>query len=838
MHKNRFLTLIFLAFFVEAPANENPPVLPSKAQLEWADSEIGVLIHFDMPVFEPGYDFRKDWNSHPDLSVFNPKELNTDQWIKASKAAGATYAVLVAKHCSGFSLWPTKAHPYSVKNTPWRNGQGDIVKDFIASCKKFGLKPGIYASTTANGYLRVDNPGRVVSGNPQDQKKYNEIVKMQLTELWSEYGKLAEVWFDGGVLPPEKGGFDVLAMLRKFQPEAIAFQGPFGYENNIRWVGNEEGVAPYPCWSRADSTTSASGVIEIKGLNGNPNGLFWCPGESDFPLRLNSSFQGGWFWHKDQDDQLRSLEELTDKYSKSVGRNTNMLLGIVVDNRGLVPDTDVKRLEEFGKEIAEKYTNPKGKASGGGKEIVVKFIQPQQLSSVVIKEDISKGERIREYRLSGMQNGVWQNISKGTCIGHKRIETVKGTYEAIKLTIDKSEGQSFIKELACYQEIKTQKFEKGSFGYDLHFLQTKDDVIVLKNGDAQVIVSPKYQGKVFTSTAMGLNGSSSGWINYKALSSGVLAPHINAYGGEDRMWLGPEGGQYSIFFKPGTKMVFENWQTPAALDSEPWDLVAHDAVSVSMKKELQLQNYSETRFKATLSRQVRLMSAADLSHNMGIIPDSKTKWVGFETENTLKNTGTEKWTREKGTVNIWMLAMLTPSESGVVVIPYTQGDENKLGKVATTNYFGEIPADRIKIDNGTLYFKVDGKHRSKLGLSDQRATSLAGSYDPVKKELTILQFTKPTTSAGYINQLWEIQKEPFKGDVINSYNDGPLADGTQMGPFYEIESSSPAALLAPGESLTHTQRIFHFVGNEAQLSSISQKLLGVSIEKIKTALAK
>ena len=385
---------------------------------------------------------------------------------------------------------------------------------------------------------------------------------------------------------------------------------------------------------------------------------------------------------------------------------------------------------------------------------------------------------------------------------------------------------------------KSPPFDKGTFGYDLQFLKSKDSVIVLKNGDSQVIVSPKYQGKVFTSTAKGLNGSSSGWINYKALNTDSVAPHINAYGGEDRMWLGPEGGQFSIFFKPGDKMVFDNWQTPSGLDSEPWKLVSHDLSTVSMTKELQLQNFSGTKFIVSLSRKVTLLSSADLSGCLGFLPDSTIKWVGFESANTLKNAGPEKWTREKGTINIWMLAMLTPSESGVVVIPYLQGDEKELGKVATTNYFGEIPADRIKIGKGILYFKVDGRHRSKLGLSDKRATTFAGSYDASRQMLTILQFTKPSSNSGYINQLWEIQKEPFKGDVINSYNDGPLANGSQMGPFYEMESSSPAAFLAPGQSLTHTQRIFHFVGDETQLSLISGKILGVSIEKIKSIFEK
>ena len=312
---------------------QSSAVVPTKSQIEWADAEIGVLIHLDMQVFEPGYDFRENWNYHPSLSLFNPKELDTDQWVKAALAAGAKYAVLVAKHCSGFSLWPTKAHDYSVKNTPWRNGEGDIVHDFINSCKKYGLKPGIYASTTANGYLKADNPGRVISGDLQEQERYNQIVKAQLTELWSNYGKLFEIWFDGGVLPPSKGGFDILSLVRKYQPEAIAFQGPYGFKNNIRWVGNEEGLAPYPCWSTADSTTSSSGIIEIKGLHGNPDGKFWCPGEADFPLRWNSSFQGGWFWKEGEDDKIFLVDQLVEKYYKSVGRNANMLIGVVVDNR-------------------------------------------------------------------------------------------------------------------------------------------------------------------------------------------------------------------------------------------------------------------------------------------------------------------------------------------------------------------------------------------------------------------------------------------------------------------------------------------------------------------------
>ena len=442
MKKNIILSFATLLIIVMcASAQQSNLKIPSKAQLEWADDEMGVLIHFDLVVFEPSYNFRANWNYHPSLEIFNPLELNTDQWIKAAKSAGAKYAVLVAKHCTGFSLWPTKAHNYSVKNTPWRNGQGDIVRDFINSCNKYGLKPGIYASTTANGYLKVDNPGKVVSGNQVEQKRYNEIVKTQLTELWSGYGKLAEIWFDGGVLPPEKGGFDVLSLLKKYQPDAIAFQGPFGYENNIRWVGNEEGVAPYPCWATADSTTSASGVVEIQGLNGNPEGKFWCPGESDFPLRLNSSFQGGWFWKEGEDQKIFSVAQLMDKYDKSTGRNTNMLIGMVVDKRGLVPDADVKRLAEFGEAVKKRFSVKIGETHGEGNSLILNFNNPQKVDCVVISEDIRSGERVRKYKLLGMKDNQWVTIKKGESIGHKRIETFPSeTYSKIKLDITGQAG--------------------------------------------------------------------------------------------------------------------------------------------------------------------------------------------------------------------------------------------------------------------------------------------------------------------------------------------------------------------------------------------------------------
>ena len=439
--------------FMTRAVNAQSPrdTLPTPAQIQWSDAEIGVLFHLDMQVFEPTYNFRANWNYHPSLSKFNPRELSTDQWIRAAKSAGAKYAILVAKHGSGFSLWPTKAHGYSVKNTPWRNGKGDIVKDFIASCKKYGIKPGIYASASTNGFMKVDNPGRVISGKAADQEKYQQVLQTQLTELWSQYGPLFEIWFDGGVLPADKGGIDMLSLIKKYQPGAIAFQGPYGYKNNIRWVGNENGVAPYPCWCRADSTTSATGTIEIKGLEGNPDGAFWCPGESDFPLRDNASFEGGWFWAKGEDDKVRTVADLHNRYDETVGRNTNMLIGVVVDNRGLVPDRDAECLAAFGKELSERFNHPLGSTSGRGYSFVIDLDSSQTVKEAVMEENISLGQRVREYKLYGKQNGVWVLVGGGMSIGHKRIETIRaGKYAALKLDITRWAGEPVIRNFQCF----------------------------------------------------------------------------------------------------------------------------------------------------------------------------------------------------------------------------------------------------------------------------------------------------------------------------------------------------------------------------------------------------
>ena len=372
-------------------------------------------------------------------------------------------------------------------------------------------------------------------------------------------------------------------------------------------------------------------------------------------------------------------------------------------------------------------------------------------------------------------------------------------------------------------------YEKGSFGYDLNFLKSRDEQLaILKSDDsaAMVIISPKYQGKVFTSTANGLNARSFGWVNYKAFDT--TNAHMNGYGSEDRLWLGPEGGKYSLFFNPGAKMEFENWHTPAAIDNEAWTLVASGNNAVSLKKETSMQNYAGTNLKITIERSIDLLKNKDIEQELGVAIDSSVKSVGFSTANTLVNSGTNDWTQKTGAPCTWNLGMFPPSANTVIIIPYI---DHANGKVATTDYFGEIPNDRIVYKNGVLLFKADGKSRGKLGITPAHVKNVAGSYAADDNVLTIIKFDIDNKAA-YLNQEWRTDRPPYSGDAMNAYNDGPLADGSQMGPFYELESVSPPAFLKHGEKMTHHHTVFHFTGNKSALDGIAKKVLGISLQDI------
>jgi len=379
-------------------------------------------------------------------------------------------------------------------------------------------------------------------------------------------------------------------------------------------------------------------------------------------------------------------------------------------------------------------------------------------------------------------------------------------------------------------------YPPGTFGYDVDFLKTYDPGLLIL-GDSlsggQIIVSPRYQGKVFTSTIGKADDPSLGWINYKEIAADSIRPHMNAYGGENRMWLGPEGGQYSIFFEKGTDFTFENWQTPSATDSEPWAVTTRDERSVQLEKSAALSNYSGRRFDLRMERTVTLLDSVATA---ALLPPSARALpaVAYRTVNTVINTGDNSWTPEGGSISIWMLDMFPPGEQTAVIIPYLTASEEP--EIVRSDYFGTVPPQRLEVTDSVVLFRADGKQRGKIGVPPRRATPVAGSVDLTNQLVTLVQFDLEPSSQ-YPRQEWKLHDQPYTGDAINAYNDGPLEDGTQMGPFFEIESVSPAAFLAPGERATHHHTVLHLRATEADMERILPQLLKTDLQTIKKFLA-
>ena len=424
---------------------------PTPEQAAWQDFELGLFIHYDIPVFKPGWDHRQ-YDQRPEPGVFNPSKLNTDQWLEATQALGAKYAVFVAKHGSGFMCWQSDLYPYGMKQSPYKNGQGDIVRDFVASCRKYGIRPGLYAHMGCNGYLEVDNPGLVNRGRGGDaekQARYARTCEAMLRELWGRYGELAEVWFDGGVLDPDKGGPNVVPILRQLQPKAVVFQGPAA---SIRWIGNEDGVAPYPCWATAPEGRDYNGA-------GTPDGPRWLPGECDVPIR-----QGVWLWEPNTESRLLSVDQLMDLYYRSVGHNCNLLLNANPGPDGLIPAPDMKRYQEFGAEIRRRFGKSVAETTGRGSTVELALPQPTRIDHVVTMENILEGERVREYVIDGLVGDVWRELCRGSSIGHKKIDRFAPTeVSQVRWRCLKSVAEPDIRRLAVYAVHATDRASALTF---------------------------------------------------------------------------------------------------------------------------------------------------------------------------------------------------------------------------------------------------------------------------------------------------------------------------------------------------------------------------------------
>lgn len=425
--------------------------IPTKQQEEWSNCELGVIIHHCLETYNPDLPMSK-WKCSPDqlpASIFTPKNEDTDQWLKAASAMGAKYAVFVANHVTGFSMWPTKANKYSVEGSPYMDGKADIVKDFIASCKKYNIKPGIYYSTGCNGYYDINDNHELDTSTPK-YKEYIQIVESQLEELWGNYGELFEIWFDGGVIPKDQGGPDVMKLIKKYQSNAVCFQGPNEHNKNMRWVGNENGLAPINCWSTSKHNTCAFGgdyEDDVVGV-GNPDGEYWIPAETDMGNRAADSFGGGWGWKAGEEDKVLSPEHLLECYYTSVGRNSNLLLGMAINTDGLFEDE--QQFVEFGKKIKELYANPIRSTRGIGTNFVIGLDEPTLVKNIVIMEDIHYGEKVRDFTIIVETESGEEEVFAAQCIGHKRLVKLDKKITKATLQINKSVDTVIIKDFTLY----------------------------------------------------------------------------------------------------------------------------------------------------------------------------------------------------------------------------------------------------------------------------------------------------------------------------------------------------------------------------------------------------
>ena len=418
-------------------------IRPAPYQTAWQDLEFGVIIHFSTNTF-----LDREWgDGTASPSVFNPTDFNPDQWMKAIRDSGAKYVVLVAKHHDGFCLWPTAQTAYSVKSSPWRDGKGDVVGDVARAARKYGLKFGVYLSPWDRHDPRY-----------KDSAAYDRYYNDELSELASNYGDLVELWLDGAGSEGHVYDFKkIIETLRTYQPNTVVFAdtGLFEY-GDARWVGNEAGTVDYENWN----------VIDRHGYRR------WRPIESDTPLRKLH-----WFWHPNDEASLKSLGELLDTYDQTVGRGAQLMLGLAPDRRGLLPDSDVARLEEFGAALRRRTQNnlalhhaPAGEDVAAALDnnpdtfwsappgshhatLEVRFPHPETFDHVVTMEWLNDGQHIQKYSIEVFNDTrhTWTPIASGEAIGHKKIDSFPAvTASRVRLNILSSTSEAHIREFQIY----------------------------------------------------------------------------------------------------------------------------------------------------------------------------------------------------------------------------------------------------------------------------------------------------------------------------------------------------------------------------------------------------
>ena len=476
-----FLTTIFPLITFSQPAKVDPPKpllpIPSAAQLMWHEMEMNAFVHFTTNTFT-GLEWGKGDESE---TIFNPTQLDAGQWAKTLKETGFKTLILTCKHHDGFCLWPSKYTEHSVKNSPYKNGKGDIVKEVSDACKKYGLKFGVYLSPWDRNHAEYGRPG------------YIQYYRNQLKELFTNYGSVFEMWFDGA-----NGGdgyygganeirkingatyYDwpaTLSFVRSMQPNVIFFSdaGP-----GVRWVGNERGVAGQTNWNTISVDTLFAGKAGIEALlnTGSPDGNKWIPAEVDVSIRP------GWFYHKEQDSLVKTPEQLFSIYLTSVGRGSTLLLNIPPDKRGLFHENDIKALKGFreilnrefktnfakkAKVIASSY---RGKAktyaasniTDGNKNTYwatddnvttgsfeIDLGKTPTIKYILLQEYIQLGQRVKSFTVEVWKANAWQKIAEGTTIGYKRILAVDPvSTNKIKIDINGSKACPLISNVEIY----------------------------------------------------------------------------------------------------------------------------------------------------------------------------------------------------------------------------------------------------------------------------------------------------------------------------------------------------------------------------------------------------
>jgi alpha-L-fucosidase len=407
---------------------------PSPSQLVWQQDELALFLHFGVNTFT-----NREWgDGKEDPAIFSPTALDARQWTRAAKQAGFRAVILTAKHHDGFCLWPTATTTHGVARSPWRGGSGDVVREFTDACRTDGLRAGLYLSPwDRNHPVYGDSP------------RYNDVYAAQLTELLTRYGPIHEVWFDGANGEGPNGKRQVYdwprvwGMVRRLQPDAVMFSdaGP-----DVRWCGNEKGLGGDPNWSTVDPASVPYPGMDAPHVtralqHGDPNGSVWRPAEAD------TSIRPGWFYHPAEDDRVRSVDNLVELYTQSVGRNAKLLLNVPPTRDGLLHATDVARLTGMRERLAARFAND---VSAGAPRrtmfttersgvIEVELDRDVTINSARLAENIVNGQRVSAYTLSGLQGGEWRTLSVGTTIGYAKIDQFPAaTVRRVRLSINEA----------------------------------------------------------------------------------------------------------------------------------------------------------------------------------------------------------------------------------------------------------------------------------------------------------------------------------------------------------------------------------------------------------------